>query len=375
MLYQNPSMIRRHGWRAAALGMGLLSCCQGWAQEKDPMVIRGSIASVGQALSDSDAAEVEGAGDNLVVTGELVFKKSWGNSFGFVHVRGSQGMPVYNNMEPEVAEGMPGYSYGSNDVSLGMSDTVEFAAAFWSYTMLDALTFTVGKIDISAFFETNALANDSSRQFIAYPFVNNPTVRFAFHEPGYILKLHPGDFFYAQVGVFEDREQPEELVSELEQKFYALEFGFHYEPFEEEGNLRLLAWNSDYFEQGGFAINLDQMFGETFGMFLRYGMLRDAIYTVPLDVTEMPSSDTEQAFSIGTRINFGEENHVGLGYALQAPADPEMSAMTWLEGYVSVNLDEGVFATFDLQYIVNPDFDSERTALWIPGVRFFAQFM
>lgn len=339
------------------------------------MVIRGSIASVGQALSDSDAAANEGAGDNLVVTGELVFKKSWGNSFGFVHVRGSQGMPVYSKMEPDVAPGLPGYSYGSNDVSLGMSDTVEFAAAFWSYTMFDALTFTVGKIDISAFFETNNLANDSSRQFLAYPFVNNPTVRFAFHEPGYILKVHPGDFFYAQLGVFEDREQPEELVAEMEQKFYIAEIGFHYEPFEEEGNFRFLAWNSDYFEQGGFAFNLDQMFGETFGMFMRYGTLRDAIYTVPADPTVMPVSDTESAFSIGTRINFGEEHHIGLGYALQSPADPDMSAMTWLEGYVSFAIDEGTFATLDLQYVINPEFDSERDGLWIPGIRFFAQFL
>lgn len=365
MPFSSASPARRQAWRGAALGVGLLSCAQVWA-EGDPMVIRGSIASVGQLLSDAESATNGGEGDNLVVTGELVFKKGWGNSFAFVHVRGSQGLEVYSKMEPN------GYSYGSNDTALGM-DMVEFAAAFWSYTMFDAMTFTIGKIDISAFFDNNAFANDSNRQFLAYPFVNNPTLRFAFHEPGFMLSIHPGDFFYAQLGIFEDREQ-EMLAAEMEEKFYIGEIGFHYEPFEEDGNLRMTVWSSEYFDQGGFALSVDQTLGENWGMFLRFGNLRDAVYTVPAGADEMPLSDTESAFSIGGRFNFGEAHHVGFGYALQAPADPDMSAMTWLESYVSLNIDDGVFTTFDLQYVVNPDFDSERTGLWIPGFRFYAQF-
>lgn len=361
----------RHGWlQTIALTLaGCMACAPATAQEKkDPLIIKGSIAGVGQVLSDSSMATMgdgmgggtgdpdaepseELQGDSFVYTAEVILKKTWSNSFVFVHMRGSEGLPAYSFDNAN-----------SNDVPLGMAEAnVELAAAIYGLTLFDSLTLFAGKIDPSAFFDGNAVANDSSRQFLAYPFVSNPAIRFPFHEPGFMVSLAPGDVFYAQVGIFEDRDA--EVPGEIANKFAIGEIGFHYAPFEEDGNFRMMAWDSDYYGQGGFAISIDQNFNETFSAFTRLGFMRDAL-----------DRDTETAFSIGGRFNFGDQHHIGLGYSVQTPADATWDAMSWFEGYVSFNVDQDVFLTLDLQMVSNPDFDSTLDALWIPGFRIFAAF-
>lgn len=337
-------------------------------EKKEPLVIKGSIAAVGQILSNSDLATMDDGmgnvtdepgvvpseelqGDSFVYTAEVIFKRNWSNSFIFVHMRGSEGYPAYSFDNAN-----------SNDVPLRMSEaTVELAAAIYGLTLFDSLTLFAGKIDPSVFFDGNTVANDSNRQFLAYPFVSNPALRFPFHEPGYMITLAPGDTFYAQVGIFEDRAA--EVPGEIANKFIIGEAGVHYTPFEEDGNLRLMAWTSDYYAQGGFALSLDQTFGATFSAFSRVGFTRDAM-----------DRDTESALSIGARINFGDQHHIGLGYSVQNPADTTWDAMTWVETYVSFNVDTDVFLTLDLQMVSNPDFDAELGTLWIPGFRIFAAF-
>lgn len=80
-----------------------------------------------------------------------------------------------------------------------------------SYTPTQAVTdrtllkqFTFGLIDATAFFDNNAVMNDENTQFIAAPFVNNPTIDFPDYTLGVSAALQLGfkPHLETQVGIF-----------------------------------------------------------------------------------------------------------------------------------------------------------------------------
>lgn len=317
------------------------------ADEYDPATVSGSVAAIGQALTDS-ALAAEGEGDRTLFVLELKVKKDWENNSIFVHIWGGEGDTVY-----------PGA--GKSAMALAPGE-IELAAAQYSRKLFEFLTFTIGKINPSAYFDSNAIANNGYTQFLANAFVNNSAILFPDHEIGYLLEARGGDFFTFQFGVFEDREA--EVQSEFENKFIIGEFGLHYTIVDSPGNLRLTGWNSSALEQGGVAINLDQELGEYFAIFTRIGAASN------------PAEDTiAQAFSFGGRINFADLFQVGLAYEMQLPGDPELfDAQSWFEMYVGKTLEDGVSFGVDLQTVSNPEFDSTQDGPVILSFRLYAPF-
>lgn len=317
------------------------------ADEYDPATLTGSVAAIGQKLTDSALAE-EGEGDRTLFVLELKVKKSWEDNSIFVHIWGGEGDAVY----PGAAKAAMGMAPGE----------VELAAAQYSRTLFDFLTFTIGKINSAAYFDSNAIANNSYTQFLADSFVNNSAILFPDHEIGYLLEAKGGDAFTFQFGVFEDREA--EVKSEFEYKFIIGEVGLHYTIVDSPGNLRLTGWNSSALEQGGVSFNLDQELGEYFAIFTRIGTVSN------------PADDAiAQAFSFGGRINFADLFQVGLAYEMQLPGDTELfDAQSWFELYVGKTLDDGVSFGVDLQAVGNPEFDSTLDGPVILSFRLYAPF-
>lgn len=327
--------------------------------EDDPAAwVSGSLHFAGQAISDPAFTE-EGEGDRANFVLELKVKKGWGDNFIFVHLWGGEGDGVYA---------------GSSDPSLNMgAGEIELVAAQLTRNITDFLAVTVGKIDPSAYFDANALANDGTSQFMASAFVNNPTIMFPMHEFGFLGEAKGGDMFTFMLGVFEDvmpvdqmdgDEMGNEVRGEFANKFVIGEVGLHYDIFLEDGNLRLTGWNSGSADAGGFSLSWDQEMGEYFGMFSRIGSTPNAF-----------DQDTAFAFSLGGQFNFGEGHRAALAYSTEQPGDSDSyDNISWVETYLSFALDETVALSGHLQFVVNPENDATNDALAIYGFRVHAVF-
>lgn len=311
----------------------------------DPATLTGSVFAAGQKITDPALAD-EGEGDRTLFVMELKVKKGWENNFIFIHIWGGEGNAVYP---------------GAADPAMGMAPgELELAAAQYSRTFFEFLTLTIGKINPGAYFDSNAFANDSYTQFLAYGFSNNSTILFPGHKIGYLLEAAGGEAVTFQFGVFEDRDA--EVPSELKEKFIIGELGLHYSIVDSPGNFRLIGWNSGVLEQAGAAISFDQALGEYLAVFTRFGANSNA-----------EDNAIASAFSVGTRINVADLFHIGLAYEVQVPGDTELfDSQGWFETYVGWTLDDGVTFGIDLQAVDAPEFDITQDGPLVLSFRVYA---
>jgi len=270
--------------------------------------------------------------------------------------------------------------HGINADAVDDDGDFELTEAWYEHAFLgEDLLFTIGKVDLTNYFDNNAVANDETLQFLSDGFVNNIAVEFPEDNgPGLRLAYSPNEKFEMGLGLGQANGEFEDVDRDT---FGILEAIYKPLFLNLEGNYRLYGWlnRSDHPEwddptdddehNWGIGFSLDQAFHEKFTGFLRAGMQDDSV------------SQVDYALSVGGEI-FGllpnrqkDVMGIALGYAhlsddyedsvSPVSTDPEQK----LEIYYSIHLNEHLLISPDVQVIRNPAGLDDADTITILGVR------
>ncbi|MEO8315027.1 MAG: carbohydrate porin [Pseudomonadota bacterium] len=220
------------------------------------------------------------------------------------------------------------------------------------------LALVAGRLDLTAFFDRNAAANDETSQFVSDALVNNPMLGLSSNGAGLAAVYDPRGSLNLKLGV--QQSNPDAL--NLSESMYTLaEVGYRARPsFLGEGNYRV--WyrtdNSSSPSRTAFGVSLDQKLNPIVTAFGRYGsgeadFGHDRFYSVGLQ------------FQTGWVLN--PLDVWGLGYAKLNLAADEREQL--FELYYNMHLSDKFRLSFHLQHATDTDAAGAKQAYLVPGVR------
>jgi hypothetical protein len=225
------------------------------------------------------------------------------------------------------------------------------------------LALVAGRLDLTNYFDHNAVANDETTQFISDALVNNPALGLSSNGTGVTAIFDPKNGLNFKFGV--QQSNPDAL--NLSDSVYSLaEVGYVARPPGlEEGNYRL--WyrrdNTSEFRQNGFGISLDQRIIPTLTLFGRFGSAeveggRDKFYSL--------------GFQIQNGAVFNPLDTWGIGYSQIDPFTGRREKLA--EGYYNLRLTERLRLSFHLQRVLDSEDGVSQFGYFLPGVRLQASF-
>ncbi len=167
-------------------------------------------------------------------------------------------------------------SFVSTDANAGSTqsidgqDVVLIPEAWAEFSFLDNdLKFTVGKLDLTNYFDNNAYANDEYSQFITSGFVNSAALPIFETTPGIRIRTNILNRFFIQVAFASSSNNGEKIFSSI---LKAASIGFKIFPESDfEGNLRVYGYlHPDTDDKAGYGISFDQNLFEELGLFIRW---------------------------------------------------------------------------------------------------------
>jgi hypothetical protein len=237
----------------------------------------------------------------------------------------------------------------------------------WMRTELfgQRLALTAGRLDLTNYFDQNAIANDESTQFISDALVNNQMLGLASNGTGFATEFDPKNGFRFKFGL----QQSNTDATNLSDSLYTLtEAGYTFTPFAlPEGTYRFWFRTDNTAENAirkGAGVSLDQKLTAVVGLFGRYG------------TQETDFDDRDHFYSAGVGFQngliFNPQDTWGVGYAQMDLVSGEKEKL--VEGYYNLHLTERLRLSFHLTHVLDePDADT-RFGYLLPGVRFQAAF-
>lgn len=236
----------------------------------------------------------------------------------------------------------------------------------WLMTELwdQQLSLTVGRVDLTNYFDANAAANDETTQFLSDALVNNPALGLSENGAGMALVYDPKGTFSIRAGY----QQSTGSATSLSDSFYKLvEVNYRANPFQlGEGNYR--AWyRQDNTGSGlsAYGISFDQKITANTTAFTRYGT----------NETE-GETDDDIHYSAGVQFNnglgFNPEDAWGIAYAGSDLANRDKEHL--LEGYYNLRIAGKLQFSFHLAYLIDKTAGTGTTAYVVPGTRLQASF-
>ena len=249
----------------------------------------------------------------------------------------------------------------------------------WLRTELfsNRLGITVGRLDLTNYFDHNVAANDETSQFISDALVNNPALGLAINGAGLAMVYDPKGGFNFKAGF----QQSDTTATNLSQSIYSLaEVGYVTRvPGMGEGNYRF--WYRTDNSKGtgyniGFGTSLDQKIGPRVTLFGRYGESQAAVRR---------DHFVSGGLQFAQGLAFYPGDVWGLGYShldLQIPIlDPLTSLPVTgvtkerlIEGYYNFHLAEKFSLSFHVQHFIDKTPGSPDRGYLVPGIRLQASF-
>jgi high affinity Mn2+ porin len=226
------------------------------------------------------------------------------------------------------------------------------------------LGVTVGRVDLTNYFDHNAAANDETTQFISDALVNNPALGLSTNGAGGALVFDPKTGLNLKFGI----QQSNSEATNLSEALYSLaEVSYLITPFRlGEGTYRF--WyrtdNSEVDDRrDGLGVSFDQKLSRPVTLFGRFGSAeattgRDYFYSGGLQ------------FQGGGVFNPGDT--WGIGYAHYDLATGEKERLT--EGYYNLQLTERLGLSFHATHVVEKAAGAETVGYFVPGIRLQASF-
>ncbi|MCC7210215.1 MAG: hypothetical protein E3K40_04130 [Candidatus Brocadia sp.] len=222
------------------------------------------------------------------------------------------------------------------------------------------LSLVAGKIDLGNYFDSNALANDETSQFITGAFVNGATFEPPDPGPGLVAFFDTKKGLKIGLGLQSNDDSGLSITDEL---YATTEISYTTNKlFGREGTYRI--WgriNGDNDDNKGVGVSIDQEVTNRVALFARYG------------ANENDPEETEfaSAWSAGMRMSvpfmkrFEDEIAIAFGQIDKAGGDYESST----ELYYKVDINEHLALSPHLQAIFDPaGVDSDDTAI-VAGFR------
>lgn len=349
---------RETAYRRQTIGEKIEEALAGAEEGKVQIGVDGNI--VLQALTQTEGEDIEADGHAYeLASADLFFTaKLAQDTVFFADVVGFSGSTPDEEL---VGSPLALNGYGAR---LDDPDEVNLREA-WIQTQLfeQRLTLIGGRLDLTNYFDTNAVANDETTQFIADPLVVNPMLGLSSNGAGLTAIYDPKGGFSFTVGV----QQSSEEAKNLSDSIYSLaEVGYRARPFGlQEGNYRVWARRDDSTgdQQDGFGVNIDQKLTPIFSVFARYGQA-DAV------------QDHDKFYSAGFQFQNGfvinPTDVWGLGIAKIDLADGGKETLS--EVYYNLRLAERLRLSGHLQYAKESPAGGDDIAYIVPGVRFQASF-
>jgi hypothetical protein len=227
------------------------------------------------------------------------------------------------------------------------------------------LALTAGRLDLTNYFDQNAIANDESTQFISDALVNNQMLGLATNGTGVAAEFDAKTGLRFKFGF----QQSNTDATNLSDSLYTLsEVGYTFTPFAlPEGTYRI--WfrtdNTATDEiRKGVGLSFDQRLTPFVGLFARYG------------TQDVDFGDRDQFYSAGVGFSrglvFNPEDSWGVGWGRMNLASGEREDL--VEGYYNLLLTQRLRLSFHLTHVLDRPESETRFGYLLPGVRFQAAF-
>jgi hypothetical protein len=349
---------RETAYRRQSIGEKIEEALASSDESKVQLGVDGNI--VLQALNQTSGADIEADGHAYeLASADLFFTARLAqNTVFFADVVGFSGSTP-DEERPNALLALNGYGARLDD-----PDEVNLREA-WIQTQLfdQRLTLVGGRLDLTNYFDNNAVANDETSQFISDPLVVNPMLGLSSNGAGLTAIYDPSGPFTFKIGV----QQSSEDAQSLSESIYSLgEIGLRARPFGlGEGNYRV--WyrrdNSSGSTQKGYGLSFDQRISPSLSFFARYGRA---------DAAEGRDQFYSGGFQLRQGWVFNPEDAWGLGYARIKLEDSSKESVTEL--YYNLHLAQKLRLTGHLQYAKEQPLGGPSAGYLVTGLRFQASF-
>ena len=226
------------------------------------------------------------------------------------------------------------------------------------------LALTTGRLDLTNYFDANALSNDESTQFLSDALVNNQMLGLGANGTGVAAEFDPKNGFRLKFGLQQSNNDATNLSESL---FTLSEVGYTFTPFAlPEGSYRL--WfrtdNTSEDVRRGVGFSVDQKLSNAVGLFARYG------------TQDLEDDGRDHYWSAGIGFQngfiFNPQDTWGVGYAQMELQSGDREKL--VEGYYNLLLTERLRLSFHLQHALESPAAGEKFGYLLPGVRLQASF-
>lgn len=310
------------------------------------------------------------------------FKEAGGKVF--LHLEAGQGAGLEDNLTL--------YSNVNRDAD--NNENVRVTELWYEQALFkDKLAATFGKLDPTAYFDNNEVANDETTQFLGRIFRNNPTIEFPDNAAGIRLAYLPKEWVEVNYGLFDGNSDWEKM---FDNTFNIGQVAFKTIFFNLTGNYRFLGWNNNVYHTKwldtvkekeasyGFGLSFDQKLNDIVAAFVRYGWQDPKVYNPNITATgDLPYS-LEHSWSSGFQVEgnpWGREKDMlafAVGQAIpsddykKADATRRAKSEGHFEAYYRIHVNDHLSISPDLQYIWNPfgkDVAEDTNSIFVGGAR------
>lgn len=236
-----------------------------------------------------------------------------------------------------------------------------------------------GKLDLSDFFDTNAVANCEIAQFLPDSLVNNPAIAFPAQGLGAAVRVAPAEWVYFQAGAGDARSPGTTTGFETafhggSRAFSIAELGLSPVLCGRKGNYRLLAWQNalagaDGGGRVGMGVSFDQELSGRVTVFARWGHEPAA------------GAAVRNFWSCGGQLSRPlpgrDDDTVAAAVAQAIPAAGRRAARaaeTLFEAYYSAFISDHLRLGPHVQVILNPGGSAGRSPAVVLGFRVVVAF-
>lgn len=208
------------------------------------------------------------------------------------------------------------------------------------------LTLTVGKIDLTNYFDNNASANDETMQFISGSFINSSAFLVPTNVPGVCLETTLYKRYHLQLGLASTENSGDQLF----RKFYRIvSMGWTFAPESSfELNMRAYAYqHPDAAKSFGWGLSFDKVFFGNYNVFGRYGQNEKETNKI---------APVHSSWSVGLRFVktiFSYPLAIGLAFGENKAYDKTMKIEKTSEIYIRYQLNKWIYLSPHFQYVWN----------------------
>ncbi len=261
----------------------------------------------------------------------------------------------------------------------------------------DKVALTLGKLDPTAYFDNNEVANDETSQFLSRIFRNSPAVEFPDNTAGMRLAYIPLAWFELGYGVFDGNSDWEKVGDNL---FNIVQAAFKTNVLNLAGTYRFFGWrNNSYHTKWsdaaktkevncGFGLSFDQKVTDIVNLFARYAWQDPKVYNPDFMATGDLNYSLAHSWSAGLQVEgkpWGRQKDVlafAAGQAIPSGdykkygspqiASPEAKPEGHLEAYYKIFVNDHLSISPDFQYVWNPfgkDVADDQNGIFVAGMR------